>query len=64
MPYVGYVSQLDGDPGAHCCSAGGHDLATRDWQAAGIVLPDESAGGRLPVALTRQIWAVAEPDQW
>jgi hypothetical protein len=39
--------------------AGGHDLPAA-LQAAGIVLPDESAGGRLPVAMTRQIWSVAE----
>lgn len=39
--------------------AGGHDLPAA-LQAAGIELPDESAGGRLPVAMTRQIWSAAE----
>lgn len=39
--------------------AGGHDLQA-GLRAAGIAIPDESAGGRLPVALTRQIWSVAE----
>lgn len=39
--------------------AGGHDLQ-KGLREAGITLPDESAGGRLPVSLTRQIWAVAE----
>jgi AraC-like DNA-binding protein len=38
--------------------AGGHDLQA-GLAEAGIVLPDEMAGGRLPVALTRQIWTVA-----
>lgn len=39
--------------------AGGHDLQS-GLQAAGVIIPDESVGGRLPIALTRQIWAVAE----
>lgn len=38
--------------------AGGHDLHA-GLAAAGIMLPEQSTGGRLPVALTRQIWAVA-----
>lgn len=38
--------------------ASGHDLQA-GLKAAGILIPDQSAGGRLPVALTRQIWTVA-----
>lgn len=40
-------------------SAGGHDLQA-GLRAAGVAIPDGEVGGRLPVALTRQIWAVAE----
>lgn len=39
--------------------AGGHDLPAA-LRAAGLDIPDESAGGRLPVAMTRQIWSAAE----
>lgn len=39
--------------------AGGHDLPSA-LRAAAIEVPSESAGARLPVALTRQIWSVAE----
>lgn len=38
--------------------ASGHDLQA-GLAAAGISLPDDAAGGRLPIALTRQIWTVA-----
>lgn len=41
--------------------ASGHDLQA-GLQAAGIEIPDETTGGRLPVALTRQIWAVAAEE--